>query len=109
MTQHHKVVSHDQWIGARKELLAKEKEFTRLRDQLSRQRRDLPWERVEKEYVFDGTAGRQSLAELLMGAASSSSITSCSGPTGKPDVRIALSGQTISIRSSSISTNVIRP
>jgi predicted dithiol-disulfide oxidoreductase (DUF899 family) len=67
MTQHHKVVSHDQWIGARKELLAKEKEFTRLRDQLSRQRRDLPWERVETEYLFDGPNGKQSLAELFDG------------------------------------------
>lgn len=67
MTQHHKVASHDQWIEARKKLLAKEKEFTRLRDQLSQQRRDLPWERVEKEYVFDGPDGRQSLAELFDG------------------------------------------
>jgi predicted dithiol-disulfide oxidoreductase (DUF899 family) len=63
----HKIVSRDAWTAARQELLAKEKEFTRLRDQLSRQRRELPWERVEKDYVFDGRGGRKSLAELFDG------------------------------------------
>jgi predicted dithiol-disulfide oxidoreductase (DUF899 family) len=61
------VVAHDEWLEARKELLAKEKEFTRLRDQLTRQRLDLPWERVEKEYVFDGPDGKQTLPELFDG------------------------------------------
>ena len=50
----HAVVSHEEWLAARKELLAKEKEFTQLRDELSRQRRELPWEPVEKQYVFEG-------------------------------------------------------
>src|SRR5215469_15069712 len=50
----HKVVKHDQWLAARKKHLAKEKEFTRMRDQLSRERRDLPWELVEKQYPFEG-------------------------------------------------------
>jgi predicted dithiol-disulfide oxidoreductase (DUF899 family) len=63
----HRVVGKDQWIEARKELLLKEKEFTRLRDRLSQARRELPWERVEKEYVFDGKNGRQTLAELFAG------------------------------------------
>jgi len=63
----HRTVSHDNWIEARKQLLAKEKEFTRLRDQLSQQRRDLPWERVEKPYVFDGPNGRETLADLFDG------------------------------------------
>jgi len=63
----HTVVPKDQWIEARKSLLAKEKEFTRLRDQLSQQRRDLPWERVEKKYVFEGPKGKESLAELFEG------------------------------------------
>jgi predicted dithiol-disulfide oxidoreductase (DUF899 family) len=58
-------VSHDDWIAARTTFLAKEKEFTRLRDELSRARRALPWERVEKTYVFDGPDGRQTLAELF--------------------------------------------
>jgi len=61
------VVSPSQWITARKELLAKEKEFTRLRDQLSAQRRALPWVKVEKDYIFDGASGKQSLSDLFAG------------------------------------------
>jgi predicted dithiol-disulfide oxidoreductase (DUF899 family) len=67
MALHHKVVSGDQWIEARKQLLIKEKEFTRLRDQLSQERRDLPCERVEKNYVFDGPDGKQTLSDLFAG------------------------------------------
>src|SRR5438045_9578711 len=63
----HKVVSHDEWIAARKKHLAKEKEFTHMRDQLSRERRDLPWELVDKEYIFEGEAGKQTLADLFQG------------------------------------------
>jgi predicted dithiol-disulfide oxidoreductase (DUF899 family) len=63
----HEVVSPTKWIASRKELLRKEKEFTRLRDELSRQRRELPWEIVEKEYVFDGPNGKQTLADLFDG------------------------------------------
>ena len=63
----HPVVSHDEWLAARKEFLKKEKEFTRLRDELSRQRRELPWEKVEKDYVFEGPAGKLSLADLFAG------------------------------------------
>jgi predicted dithiol-disulfide oxidoreductase (DUF899 family) len=48
-------------------LLAKEKEFTRLRDQLSKERRELPWERVEKNYIFDGPGGKETLAQLFQG------------------------------------------
>ena len=55
---HPNIVSHAEWIAARTELLNKEKEFTRLRDELSRQRRELPWEKVKKEYVFDGPNGQ---------------------------------------------------
>src|SRR6266702_5656866 len=62
-----KVVSPAEWLAARKELLKKEKEFTRLRDQLSKQRRELPWEKVEKEYVFDGPKGKETLADLFAG------------------------------------------
>jgi predicted dithiol-disulfide oxidoreductase (DUF899 family) len=61
----HAVVTNKQWLKARTALLSKEKEFTRLRDKLSRQRRELPWERVEKKYVFDGPGGKESLAELF--------------------------------------------
>src|SRR5579885_354913 len=63
----HKVVTHDAWVEARKKHLAKEKEFTRLRDQLSRERRELPWELVEKDYVFEGERGKQSLSDLFEG------------------------------------------
>ena len=66
MTQH-QIASHEEWLAARKQLLAEEKEFTRLRDRLSQRRRDLPWEAVEKEYVFEGPNGRQSLADLFDG------------------------------------------
>ena len=63
----HKVVSQDQWLTARKALLAKEKEFTKQRDALSEQRRALPWVKVDKSYVFDGPNGKQSLADLFDG------------------------------------------
>jgi predicted dithiol-disulfide oxidoreductase (DUF899 family) len=62
-----KVVTHDEWLAVRKKHLAKEKEFTRLRDQLSKERRDLPSELVEKEYVFEGENGRQTLADIFQG------------------------------------------
>ncbi len=63
----HRVVPEEQWIAARKELLTAEKEFTRQRDALSAKRRELPWVKVEKNYVFDGPNGMQSLSELFRG------------------------------------------
>ena len=63
----HRVLSHDEWVKARKKHLAKEKEFTRLRDQLSRERRELPWELVEKDYTFAGERGTQTLGDLFEG------------------------------------------
>jgi predicted dithiol-disulfide oxidoreductase (DUF899 family) len=63
----HKIVSESEWTEARKQFLIKEKEFTRLRDQLNQQRRDLPWKAVDKKYVFDGPDGRQTLQELFDG------------------------------------------
>jgi predicted dithiol-disulfide oxidoreductase (DUF899 family) len=63
----HQTVSRDEWLAARKELLRKEKEFTRLRDELSAQRRALPWVRIEKSYVFDGPNGKETLADLFAG------------------------------------------
>lgn len=62
-----KVVSHEEWLRARLELLAAEKEFTRQRDALTRRRMAMPWERVEKNYVFDTLEGRRTLAELFEG------------------------------------------
>jgi predicted dithiol-disulfide oxidoreductase (DUF899 family) len=61
------VVAHDDWLEARKELLAKEKQFTRARDELTEARRALPWEPVAKEYVFDGPQGKQTLGDLFDG------------------------------------------
>ena len=63
----HKVVKHSEWLAARKRHLAKEKEFTRMRDQLSRERRALPWELVEKKYTFEGEHGKQTLSDLFEG------------------------------------------
>jgi predicted dithiol-disulfide oxidoreductase (DUF899 family) len=63
----HPIVSQDEWLAARRQLLAREKEFTRLRDQLTSERRALPWVKVEKPYVFDGPDGREALAELFGG------------------------------------------
>jgi len=62
---HPDVVSKTEWLAARKKHLAKEKEFTRLRDELSRQRRELPWEKVEKNYAFEGPNGKETLADLF--------------------------------------------
>ena len=66
-TEIHRVVSRDEWIAERKTLLAREKELTRLRDQIARERRALPWVRIEKTYTFDGPEGRRTLAELFDG------------------------------------------
>jgi predicted dithiol-disulfide oxidoreductase (DUF899 family) len=63
----HSIVSPEQWISLRKELLRKEKELTRLRDQLNGERRELPWVRVDERYVFDAPGGKVSLADLFAG------------------------------------------
>jgi predicted dithiol-disulfide oxidoreductase (DUF899 family) len=65
MTTH--IVTHDKWLEARRDLLAAEKDLTRRGDEVARLRRQLPWVRVEKDYVFDGPDGRQTLAELFAG------------------------------------------
>lgn len=63
----HRIVSPEEWNRQRRELLAREKEFTRLRDELSQARRDLPWERVAKAYEFDGPNGKVTLADAFDG------------------------------------------
>ncbi len=63
----HRIVSRHDWDTARRTLLAKEKEFLRLRDRLSSERRELPWERLDKPYVFEGPAGKETLADLFAG------------------------------------------
>ncbi len=64
---HPKIVSETEWLVARKDLLTREKELTRLRDEVSRHRRELPWVKVEKEYLFDGPDGKETLSDLFDG------------------------------------------
>jgi predicted dithiol-disulfide oxidoreductase (DUF899 family) len=63
----HRVVSRDDWLAARRQLLNQEKEFTRRRDELSAERRELPWVRVDKDYVFDTPDGKATLGDLFDG------------------------------------------
>jgi len=62
-----RIATRDEWLVARKAHLAKEKELTRLRDQLSAERRELPWVRIDKPYVFEGPSGRETLSDLFDG------------------------------------------
>lgn len=63
--QGHPVVSREEWLAARTAFLTKEKDFTRLRDELNRQRRELPWTKVDQPYVFEGPSGEETLADLF--------------------------------------------
>ena len=74
----HTIASREEWQAAREELLQREKEHTRMGDESARQRRELPWVPVEKEYRFETDEGTRTLAELFTVAPSSSSTTSCS-------------------------------
>ncbi|WP_338829798.1 thioredoxin family protein [Bradyrhizobium sp. 27S5] len=65
--QQHNIVSREEWIAARKALMAREKELTQAREALSRQRRELPWVKVDKDYVFDGPDGKLTLGDLFKG------------------------------------------
>ena len=65
--QPQKIVSQNEWLAARRALLAKEKEFTRARDRLSQERRALPWVKVDKTYAFDGPNGKETLSDLFSG------------------------------------------
>jgi predicted dithiol-disulfide oxidoreductase (DUF899 family) len=67
MMTHNRIVTRDEWLAARKVHLAKEKELTRLRDQLNAERRELPWVKVEKAYVFDSPQCKETLADLFDG------------------------------------------
>jgi predicted dithiol-disulfide oxidoreductase (DUF899 family) len=63
----HRIVSREEWLKERTALLAKEKAFTKLRDQIGAERRALPWVKLEKEYVFDAPTGKITLAQLFDG------------------------------------------
>ena len=96
MVDKHSVVSADEWVKARKALLAKEKEFTHLRDELGQQRRDLPWEAVTEEYVFEGPDGTQSLPQLFDGRSQLIVYHFMFPRSGTRDARTARSGPTTS-------------
>jgi len=61
------IVSRDEWLAARKAHLVREKEFTRMRDELTRERQQLPWVKIDKDYVFESADGKESLADLFAG------------------------------------------
>jgi len=65
--ERHQIVSPAEWLAARKKLLAKEKEYTHLRDALAAERQALPWVRIEENYLFDAPGGKKSLSELFDG------------------------------------------
>ena len=97
----HEVVEHEEWVEERKDLLKREKEFTRLRDELSRHRRDLPWEAVENDYVFIGPDGEETLADLFEGRSQLVVYHFMFGPDDESAARAARSGPTASTRTSS--------
>lgn len=65
--ENRKVVSQKEWVAARKKLLVKEKKFSKLRDEMNRQRRKLPWAKIEKDYIFEGPRGKVPFADLFDG------------------------------------------
>ena len=62
-----RIVNHEEWVAARTAFLAKEKAFTQQREELAKERRALPWERVDKPYVFEGPEGKLALTDLFAG------------------------------------------
>jgi hypothetical protein len=103
MNMQHTIVSQEERLAARKALLVKEKEFTAARDQLSEMRRVLPWVKIEKNYIFDGPAGKETLADLFGVRTSCWYITSCSAPAGGRAAQVARSWRITSMEQLSIS------
>jgi len=77
----HQVVSKEEWMRACRDFLVKEKELSRMSDEVARQRRELPWTRVEKPYTFDGPQGKLSLADLFGGRSQLAVYHFMLGPT----------------------------
>ncbi|MFO1499370.1 MAG: DUF899 domain-containing protein [Verrucomicrobiota bacterium] len=67
LINNHRIVTPEEWTASRKELLRKEKELTRLHDQLNEARRQLPWEKITKNYVFESPEGKRALSDLFAG------------------------------------------
>jgi predicted dithiol-disulfide oxidoreductase (DUF899 family) len=97
--ENHEVVSEADWLKARKKLLAKERKFTRLQDELSLERRSLPWVKVAKEYIFDGPSGKQTLADLFEGRRQLVIYHFMFGPDDEAGCRTARCGPTVSTAS----------
>ena len=85
----HKTGTRKQWLAARLKLLKSEKELTRRSDDVARQRQELPWVRIDKEYRFETEESNASLTDLFRGRSHSSFIISCSGQTIRRGVRPA--------------------
>ena len=106
----HKTGTRNEWLAARLELLDAEKELTRRSDELARQRQDLPWVRIDKEYRFETDEGQLRRSPISSeDARSSSSIISCSGPSTRQGVRPARRSRTASIASLSTSQITTSP
>ena len=95
----HRTGTREEWLAARLELLEAEKELTRRGDEVAQRRQELPWVRIDKEYRFETDEGQRLAADSSEGARSSSSITSCSGPTTRRAVRPARRSRTASTAS----------
>ena len=80
----HRIGTREEWLAAREALLAREKAHTRVGDELARERRALPWVRVDEDYRFDTEDGERTLAELFYGRTQLPSTTSCSGRATRP-------------------------
>ena len=93
----HKVVSRNEWLEARMAHLAAEKELTRNSDELSRQRRELPWVQVDKNYVFEGPYGPETLADLFADRSQLIVYHFMLGPNWEKDASPALSWRTTSM------------
>ena len=81
-TDNHRVVSRDEWVAERRALLAHEKELTRLRDQIARERRALPWVRIDKNYVFDAPEGPAHTRRIVRRSPPTAGATLHVGPGG---------------------------
>lgn len=95
----HKIGTCQEWSTARLELLKREKELTRMSDELARQRQELPWVPVEKEYRLETEGGTRTLAELFDGRSQMLVTTSCSGPATTRGARPARQPRTVSTAS----------
>lgn len=79
----HSIATHDDWVAARKELLLREREFSRLGDELAKQRRALPWEPVEKTYVFQGPSGQETKHKVIHRKLAATGEELCEGFVGR--------------------------